>query len=175
MMGIPAEVVVRDKANDIAVLRAPEMAALPPGLPIAKAGPVLGEKVFVLGFPFVGMMGKSAKVSDGIINSVAGIQDDPRFLQINTAVQPGNSGGPLLNMKGEVVGIVARKLSAGAVYADTGAMPENVNYALKAQYVEPLISGLPPLPNAATLTCDEGSLEKLVERIQGSVVLVVAQ
>jgi S1-C subfamily serine protease len=167
MRGVPAQAVVRDSANDIAVLKAATPGALPPGLPIAKFGATLGEKVFTIGFPVVDIMGRSAKVSDGIVSSLAGAQDDPRHLQINAAIQPGNSGGPLLNMKGEVVGIVDKKLS--------GNMLENVNYAIKAQYVEPLIANLPPLPNATTLTPGADSLEGLVGRTQGSIVLVIAQ
>ena len=167
MRGVPAQVVVHDSANDIAVLKAGQARSLPPGLPIAKAGVTLGERVFTIGFPVVDIMGRSAKVSDGIVSSLAGVQDDPRHMQVNVAIQPGNSGGPLVNMRGEVVGIVDKKLS--------GSLLENVNYAIKAQYVELLISNLPALPNASTLAPGEDSLERLVGRMQGSIVLVIAQ
>jgi S1-C subfamily serine protease len=68
----------------------------------------------------------------GEIASLAGAADDPRYFQISLPVQPGNSGGALVDARGNVVGIVAAKLDASAALAATGSLPENVNFAGRA-------------------------------------------
>jgi S1-C subfamily serine protease len=70
-------------------------------------------------------------VTTGIISSLSGVLNDSRFLQISAAVQPGNSGGPLLASSGEVVGVVAAKLNALKFVKATGNIPENINFAIK--------------------------------------------
>lgn len=67
----------------------------------------------------------------GIVSSLSGIMNDTRFLQISAAVQPGNSGGPLLSASGDVAGLVAAKLNALRVARATGNIPENINFAIK--------------------------------------------
>lgn len=69
-------------------------------------------------------------VTDGIVSSLAGVQGDSRYLQISAAVQPGNSGGPLVDQTGAVVGVVSSKLSQVA-----DVMPENVNFAIRSGLV----------------------------------------
>jgi S1-C subfamily serine protease len=70
-------------------------------------------------------------VTTGIISSLSGVLNDTRYLQISAAVQPGNSGGPLLASSGEVVGVVAAKLNALKFVKATGDIPENINFAIK--------------------------------------------
>ena len=70
-------------------------------------------------------------VTTGIVSSLSGILNDTRFLQISAAVQPGNSGGPLFDFGGGVVGVVAAKLDAVRVARATGTIPENINFAIK--------------------------------------------
>jgi len=67
----------------------------------------------------------------GEIAALSGGQDDPRYFQISVPLQPGNSGGALVDERGNVVGVVAAKLSAAAALAASGTLPENVNYAVK--------------------------------------------
>ena len=66
-----------------------------------------------------------------MINSLSGILNDSRFMQISAPVQPGNSGGPLLDTSGHVVGVVAEKLNALKIARATGSIPENINFAIK--------------------------------------------
>jgi S1-C subfamily serine protease len=68
----------------------------------------------------------------GEIASLTGAADDPRYFQVSLPVQPGNSGGALVDARGNVVGIVAAKLDASAALAATGSLPENVNFAGRA-------------------------------------------
>ena len=71
-------------------------------------------------------------LAKGEIASLAGAADDPRYFQISLPVQPGNSGGALVDARGNMVGIVAAKLDAVTALAATGSLPENVNYAGRA-------------------------------------------
>ena len=77
--------------------------------------------------------GSDANLSVGNVSALAGLRDDSRYLQISAPVQPGNSGGPLLDASGHLVGIVTAKLDAVRVARFTGDIPQNVNFALKAE------------------------------------------
>jgi S1-C subfamily serine protease len=70
-------------------------------------------------------------VTSGIISSLSGLLNDTRYLQISAAVQTGNSGGPLIDMSGNIVGVVAKKLNAIKMAKVTGDLPQNVNFAVK--------------------------------------------
>ncbi len=172
---IMAAVVIRDKVNDIVVLRPLESVQLPPALPLANNSPNIGASVFTIGFPHPDVMGLSLKLTSGKINALSGIQDDPRTFQISVPVQAGNSGGPLMNMKGEVVGIVAAKLSASEIFKWTGDLPQNVNYAIKVQYLIVLLDSIPKSRPSKTLEVKKEPLEALVTRIQGSIMMVIAE
>jgi len=87
--------------------------------------------VVAVGFPLHGLLASSANVATGTVSALAGIGDDIRYLQISAPVQPGNSGGPLLDMSGNVVGVVVAKLDALRVAEATGDIPQNVNFAIK--------------------------------------------
>jgi S1-C subfamily serine protease len=91
-----------------------------------------GEDVVVYGFPLTGALASGGNVTTGNITALAGLADDSRFLQISAPVQPGNSGGPLLDRNGSVVGIVVSKLNALGVASATGDIPQNINFAIKA-------------------------------------------
>jgi hypothetical protein len=98
------------------------------GLPVRA-----GDAIVALGFPLSGLLATDANVSVGNVNALAGIADDSRYLQISAPVQPGNSGGPLLDASGHLVGIVTAKLNALRMARYTGDIAENVNFALKAE------------------------------------------
>ena len=171
---LEAIVKARDAANDLAILSVSEPSTLPAGVPSADKIAPAGASVFTIGYPHPALMGTSPKVSEGIVNSVSGLQDDPRTYQISVPLQAGNSGSPILNMRGEAIGIATSKLNAAEVFAWTGDLPENVNYAIKVAYAKPLLQSLPPArqPNNA-LPDAAATLEELVYRIKGSVVLVI--
>jgi len=135
----------------------------------------VGEKVFTIGYPHPTLMGAEPKLTDGIINSLTGVGNDPRTFQISVPVQAGNSGGPLLNMKGEVVGIVTAKLSAAEVFKWTGDLSQNVNYAVKAPYLSVLLSSTPDAADIQKLPSGKTDLPTLVSRIEPSVMIVIAE
>jgi TPR repeat protein len=89
-----------------------------------------GEAVTVIGYPLAGMLASGANVTGGNVSALAGMQNDTRHIQITAPVQPGNSGGPLLDASGHVVGVVVSKLNALKVAKATGDIPQNVNFAV---------------------------------------------
>jgi S1-C subfamily serine protease len=89
----------------------------------------------VLGFPYAGLLATTAQVTTGAISALAGVRDDTRYFQLTAPVQPGNSGGPLLDLSGNVVGIVTARINALAVAEATGTLPENINFAIKSLIV----------------------------------------
>jgi S1-C subfamily serine protease len=96
-----------------------------------RASARLGEEIVVYGFPLAGLLASSGNVTTGNITALAGLGDDIRFLQISAPVQPGNSGGPVLDRNGNIVGIVVSKLDAIKTAIATQDIPQNVNFAIK--------------------------------------------
>jgi S1-C subfamily serine protease len=122
-------IVSKDETNDLALLQASgdfKKTA------IIRAPPVHpGDSVIAIGYPFHGLLTSDFTVTTGIVSSLSGILNDTRFLQISAPVQPGNSGGPLLDTSGHVVGVVSEKLNALKFAKATGEIPENINFAIK--------------------------------------------
>src|SRR5262249_37260816 len=84
-----------------------------------------------VGFPFHGLLTSDLTVTTGIISSLSGLLNDTRYLQISAPIQPGNSGGPLFDTSGTVVGVVAAKVNALKFAKISGNLPENINFAIK--------------------------------------------
>lgn len=97
----------------------------------------LGQNVYTMGFPLADVLGVSPRLDNGLINAKVGMNDDTNFVQISVPVQPGNSGGPLLNANGQVIGVVGSTLSPLGVLVRTGgALPQNVNFAIKTSSID---------------------------------------
>ena len=86
----------------------------------------------VYGFPLSGAIASTGNATTGNVTALAGLRDDTRMLQISAPVQPGNSGGPLMDMTAAVVGVVVSKLDAVKVMEVIGDIPQNINFAIKA-------------------------------------------
>ena len=167
---VVATLIATDPTADLAILRLPE--------PVADSALVRGdnpikpgETVVVVGFPLQGLLSSQASVTAGIVSRLAGPDDDPHQLQITAPVQPGNSGSPLLDASGAVAGVVVAKLNTLRFVKRTGAIPENVNFAVNGQYARALLdrSGVP----YQTATADETlSTPAIAERALKFTVLV---
>lgn len=169
----PAKLVKRDAANDLAILKVEGRFR---ALPVAASGAVqLGESVFTIGFPNVGLQGFEPKLTRGEVSSIAGIQDDPRHFQISVPVQPGNSGGPLVDMRGNVVGIVRMQMDDIKALKITGSLPQNVNYAVKGSLLLSLLESVPGLPAKLKQLHigKERKLEDVVKEAQEAAALVL--
>jgi V8-like Glu-specific endopeptidase len=128
-----AQVLRTDPNNDLAVLK---VAQTYDATDIAKfrigRSVKAGETVAVYGYPLAGTLSVSGNIVSGNVTSLAGIADDVRFFQISAPVQPGNSGGPLLDASGAIIGVVNAQINEIAVAQVTGSIPQNVNFAIKA-------------------------------------------
>ncbi|HEX3349416.1 MAG TPA: trypsin-like peptidase domain-containing protein [Acetobacteraceae bacterium] len=126
-----ARVLATDARRDLAVLSVPDGFA--PPLTFRANPPVTrGDTVVVYGFPLSGLLSAGPTLTTGNVNALSGFHDDPLEFQISAPVQPGNSGGPLLDGQGHVIGVVVAKLNAARVAELTGGdIPQNVNFAVK--------------------------------------------
>jgi S1-C subfamily serine protease len=143
----------RDAASDLALLDVKDLPAGPS--PRLRRQALTGEAVMAAGYPLAGLLGTDLVVTDGIVNALSGLGNSTRHLQMSAAIQPGNSGGPLLDRSGNLVGLVVAKLNAVATMALTGDIPQNVNFAIKPEFVaqflstESLALGTPADPGVA--------------------------
>ncbi len=161
---VAARLVAIDQQNDLAVLKV-DSTTLP--LKIGATDSVkLGDEITVGGFPNPDIQGTSLKLTRGVISGMKGIQDDVRHYQIDAAVQPGNSGGPLLSTSRSVVGVVNARLNDSAVALATGSLPQNVNYAIKTDYLMPLVRSVDGLTEqiAKETYAQEISIGQCLER-----------
>jgi S1-C subfamily serine protease len=121
--------VSRDETNDLALLQASK--TLKDIATIRSTAIRSGDSIIAIGYPYHGLLTSDFTVSTGIVNSLSGLLNDTRYLQISAPIQPGNSGGPLLDTSGNVVGVVAAKINALKFAKATGDIPENINFAIK--------------------------------------------
>ena len=120
------KVVSVDKENDLAILKVIDDVSFNVFSSINSNKSETGSSIFVLGFPYaLSLLGSEVKLTDGKISSQSGFQGYSKTYQISAPIQPGNSGGPLFNDDGDVIGIVSSKFTEG----------ENVGYAIKSDYL----------------------------------------
>lgn len=129
---IELRVVSEDAPNDLALLKAVNKGdALRGSVSIRGVAIKPGDPVIAIGYPFYDVLSSEFSVTTGIVSSLGGIGNDSRYLQVSAPVQPGNSGGPLLDSSGNLIGVVSEKLDAVKMVRATGSIPENVNFAIK--------------------------------------------
>ncbi|MCB8819549.1 serine protease [Microvirga rosea] len=122
-------VLAQDKANDLALLK---VSLKPSKVAAFRIGIRLGEGVAAFGYPLNTLLSSSGNFTLGNVTALSGLRDDSRYLQVSAPVQPGNSGGPLFDQNGNVVGVVSAKLNAlNVMLATNGDIPQNVNFAIK--------------------------------------------
>lgn len=171
----PATVVVTDPQNDLAIIKIDEKSfdgnsALPYGLMTRTKD--TGSEVFAMGYPMADVMGSEVKFTDGKISSKSGIGGDVRVYQISVPIQPGNSGGPLFDMGGNVVGITSSGLNRDYFKS------ENVNYAIKASYLKNLMEACPEeiiLEERVETPVSSATLTDRIKQYEGYVVLILTK
>src|SRR5688572_19143856 len=168
----PARVIKSDEQNDLALLKAIGSFS---ALPVGNSGDArLGDAVFTIGFPNTDVQGLEPKLTRGDINSLAGIKDDPRHFQISVPVQPGNSGGPLVDGAGSVVGVVTMRLGDWRTLKLTGALPQNVNYAVKSAHIKNLLGLVPEVSKKLKTATPGRKFDEIVKQVEESVGIVVS-
>lgn len=163
------KILFKDEPNDVAILKVDDpsflpFASLPYGIEEKHS---VGESVFALGFPLAHLMGTELKVTNGIISSKTGAKDDIRYMQISVPLQPGNSGGPLFNNVGNIIGIASARLTGET---------QNVSYALKILYLNNLIKMSDDFQNDFKKDNLKGQpLEKQIDALKYYVCLITAK
>ena len=146
--GYKAKIIGKDKVCDIVLLQLEDVnnraywEAIPYSIKIGMSD--VGESIYALGYPLIGTMGEEVKLTTGVISARSGFDGDVTTYQISAPIQPGNSGGPMFDEKGNLVGIICAK--------HQGA--ENAGYAIKTSYLYNLIestANLDILPNGKEL------------------------
>ena len=135
------EVLAREGSSDLALLQTPAGTARAVAKFRQGRGIRPGASVLVVGYPLRGLLASEANVSTGAVSALAGPGDDRRLIQITAPVQSGNSGGPVLDAAGNVVGVVVAKLDAIRVARSTGDIPQNVNFAVSAGTARAFLDG----------------------------------
>jgi len=140
----PSEIVRSDPANDLALLEVPEEARPPSSTPtygVRSSTEIrIGSEVHAIGFPLTDVLGSRSRFTTGTVSADVGIRDDPRVVQTTAPIQSGNSGGPLVDAFGQVIGVVVATLNSSLFLERTGSVPQNVNFAIKIDYLR-LLAG----------------------------------
>jgi len=168
-----ATILAKDKTNDIAILKTNINNQI--YLPLANYPEIQkGDDVISMGYPLVKLQGNELKATFGHINALSGMQGDFRFFQFDNPTQPGNSGSPLLNQYGEVIGLVSARLNQETTLKYSGRLSQNVNYALKIDYILPLIKH--NKIKIKTLTYKKRLKNKdIIKKYEKSVVLIISE
>ncbi len=128
--GTPVRVLGSDRRVDLALLEASTPSAA--WLTLADVeGARLGQKIFVLGYPYYGVVNKSLSLTTGVVSSLTGVDDDLNNFTLSAPIQPGNSGGPVLNADGYVLGVAVARISEEYISDRTGSFPQNINFAIQ--------------------------------------------
>ena len=133
----PVTILATDRANDLSLMKAdvkPDDA-----FAISGADASLLDDIYVAGYPFGKVVSSSVKVTKGVVSALTGVGNNYSNIQIDAALQPGNSGGPIINKKGNVIGVAVAKLDYKKVIKDFGAIPEGTNFGIKSSTVHQFI------------------------------------
>ncbi|PDT46658.1 serine protease [Sinorhizobium fredii] len=123
-----------DVANDLALIKIPGDTALKP-LTFRRAPIRLGEDIVAIGYPLADLLSDSVKITTGNVNALAGLRNDTRYIQISTPIQPGNSGGPVVDRDGYLLGITSATFSKKAA-DEIGITAQNINFAIRGSVAE---------------------------------------
>ena len=128
-----------DKRNDLALLKVSQKPKHV--FALSKESPYPLQEIVVAGYPFGDKVSSTLKFTQGIVSSIAGLGNNYSQIQIDAALQPGNSGGPIIDENGNVVGVAVAKLSLKKILKDYGVIPENTNFGIKSSAVKNLMEG----------------------------------
>ena len=172
---VSARVIRSDPGNDVSMLKADHRPDRWLELS-SQEGVSLGQPVFTIGFPNAQIQGIEPKYNDGKVGALSGIRDDPRHLQTSLPATNGNSGGPLLDADGRVVGLIVHKLNDLAMLKHSGNTGQSVSYALKTEYLKSFLPATAlQAQRSARLPVSGSQFDPaVIDQAKRSVALVVA-
>jgi S1-C subfamily serine protease len=158
---IKMRVITYDIQNDLALLKGD---FTPTSVfPLSTKRPELLQDIYVAGYPFGKNISTSVKVTKGIISSLTGIGNNFSNIQIDAALQSGNSGGPILDDMGNLVGVAVSKLDAKYMFENFGSIPENTNFGIKSSVVRSVLdSSSVDIPSANKSAISKSQLGKMI-------------
>ncbi len=163
-----ATIIGTDVVNDLALLRSEH--AMPVALPIRSGSPAkLGESVVVFGFPLAELLASNGNLVEGTVSATVGYKNNAKTFQISAPIQPGNSGAPVFDRQGNVIGIVVSKLDAISVARATKDIPQNVNFAIHTSPLRSLLDVYGINYSAEPWFSLSKSAEKIANRVRASV------
>jgi TPR repeat protein/S1-C subfamily serine protease len=171
----PARLISMDTNNDLALLKPLKTAGY--ALNATNVNSIrgkdvnLGESIIVAGFPYGALVSSSIKITSGIVSSVKGFNDNSSQFQIDAAVQPGNSGGPIYDKQGNVVGIVVAQLNKIKMAKASGSMPENTNFGIKGSTLRTFLESASIKLNGLSAK-NENSLEDVAQIASSSTLMI---
>lgn len=163
---VAASIAVSDKTNDLALLKAgiaPSAVATLRGRPARQ-----GEAVVAFGFPLSESLASGGILTTGSVSAVSGLRDDSRFIQISAPIQPGSSGGPILDASGAAIGIA----TSTYIGQRENNVPQNVNFALKADIARTFLNAAGVTPETTPAGVRDLGVPELGERARGFTVRV---
>lgn len=157
-----------DTKNDISILKG--NFSFSTVFPLSDKAPELLQDIYVAGFPFGLEISSLVKVTKGIVSSLAGLDTDYSALQIDAAIQPGNSGGPILDTQGNAIGMVVAKMNYLFSLKNFNTLPESTNFGVKASAIRALAKkGDVPLSKSNTRALTK---QQLVDDIEAATFLI---
>ena len=133
----PVTILATDQSNDLSLMK---VDTTPDDVfPVAIDDANLLDDVYVAGFPFGKDVSSSVKVTKGVVSALTGIANNYSNIQIDAALQPGNSGGPIINNEGNVVGVAVAKLDYKIILKNYDTIPEGTNFGIKSSTVQQFI------------------------------------
>jgi S1-C subfamily serine protease len=165
-----ASVITADKKRDLAVVQISGKTYPSTAVRIDTGKLDLGEAVVALGYPLSSLMGNALSVSSGVVSSLSGIGGDQSTFTVSANVQPGNSGGPILNMRGEVVGVAQAKLDEAKLLSAAGTTGGTLGFAISAQTLANFL-----LPFKSSVSDNEAGDTLSVEGVTNQARLFVVQ
>ena len=187
---VSAEIISTDRSNDLALLKLSTHEKVSAGsqslirklgaavVPLMANGLLrsedvrLGEKILVAGYPFGDFFSNTIKVTTGVVSATRGLSDDSGQFQLDAAIQPGNSGGPIYDSGGNIVGVVIAQLDKLMVAEAIGSLPENVNFGIKASTVRQFLTSS-GLPSKKSERAEGKSTEQLAGIAQNQALMVM--
>jgi len=158
---IKTRIISFDPQNDLALLKGdfrPKTV-----FALSNSRPELLQDIYVAGYPFGDAISSSIKVTKGIISSLTGIGNNFSNIQIDAALQSGNSGGPIIDDNGNVIGVAVSKLDAKYMLENYGSIPENTNFGIKSSVVESILDSNDVVrPNANQNEISKTRLGKMI-------------
>mgnify|MGYP003972032207 FL=1 len=173
---IDATVTLKDPNNDIAILKLSQPPTSRQNIITLGDSSLVktGDRVFTYGFPLVDLLGDAEpRYSEGFINSLSGISNDPRLFHVSIPIQPGNSGGPVFNEQGELIGIATSSIDSDQTKKVFGSVPQNVNFVIKSSYIKSMLTKLPDafIRDKGIIVVPTEEL-KFKERVKNDIVLI---